>query len=389
MTDSPALPLKQAIDECLQWMISSGYTRGTYNNYRSELNTFLHFIIQKQMPWDYTFTLDVLKDFQKSRQSAAAPAVKRLFRYLFEQKRIHFSIDPPQKRLPDLYEDYLRYYHQTRQVPSIRLVRIRKVLCAFHDYLERQNIKLASIRIEQIDAFLAEFFIAFSPNTRQTYRFYFRGFIKYLYYPGCIIGKDLAPLVIGPRQFAKSTPPKFFRPHEIQQLFDSFELSSAKDLRNYAMVHLSYGLGLRPDEISLITLDDVSFTQSELTLTIRKNGRPAKLPIPENIMKALAAYIIGSRPKSSHRRLFLNLVAPYHPILPISVSQHITECIRKTGLPGSAYWLRHTYAQNLLEAGASIYEIKEMLGHDYIDSTEKYLHVHIKLMRRVIFDEEL
>jgi site-specific recombinase XerD len=42
-----------------------------------------------------------------------------------------------------------------------------------------------------------------------------------------------------------------------------------------------------------------------------------------------------------------------------------------------------------LEAGASIYEIKEMLGHDYIDSTEKYLHIHIKLMRRVIFDEEL
>ena len=76
-----------------------------------------------------------------------------------------------------------------------------------------------------------------------------------------------------------------------------------------------------------------------LTLTTRKNGRPAKLPIPENIMKALAAYIIGSRPKSSHRRLFLNLVAPYHPILPVSVGQHITECIRKAGLPGSAYWL--------------------------------------------------
>jgi len=87
--------------------------------------------------------------------------------------------------------------------------------------------------------------------------------------------------------------------------------------------------------------------------------------------------------------LFLNLVAPYHPILPTSVGQHITECIRKAGLSGTAYWLRHTYAQNLLEAGASIFEIKEMLGHDYIDSTEKYLHIHMKLMRKVIFDEEL
>jgi len=298
-------------------------------------------------------------------------------------------MDPPQRRLPDTYENYLNYYNQTRQVSSIRLARIRRVLSAFHDYLEIHNIRLASIRIGQIDAFLAGFFTAFSPNTRQTYRFYLRGFLKYLYYPGGIIGKDLAPLVIGPRQFAQSTPPKFFRPHEIQRLYDSFELSSAKDLRNHAMVHLLYGLGLRPDEISRITLDDISFAQSELTLTTRKNGRPAKLPIPENIMKALAAYIIGSRSKSSHRRLFLNLNAPYHPICPTSVGQHVTECIRKAGLPGSAYWLRHTHAQNLLEAGASIYEIKEMLGHDYIDSTEKYLHIHIKLMRRVIFDEEL
>lgn len=387
MTDNPALTLKQVIDECLQWMIFSGYTLETYNNYRSELNTFLRFIIRKQIHWNDIFTLDTLKGFQKSRK--AAPAVKRLFRYLSEQKRIHQSIDPPQQRLPDLYENYLSYYHQTRKVPSTRLTRIRKVLCAFHDYLERHNIKLASIRIEQIDAFLAEFFTAFSPNTRQTYRFYLRGFLKYLYYPSGIIDKDIAPLVIGPRQFAQSMPPKFFRPHEIKRLFDSFDLSSAKDLRNYAMVHLSYGLGLRPDEISLITLDDVSFTQSELTLTARKNDRPAKLPIPENIMKAIAVYIIGSRPKSSHRRLFLNLNAPYRPILPSSVGQHITECIRKAGLSGTAYWLRHTYAQNLLEAGVSIYEIKEMLGHDYIDSTEKYLHVHMKLMRRVLFDEEL
>jgi site-specific recombinase XerD len=387
MTDSPDLILKQAIEDCLQWMISSGYTRGTYNGYRSELNTFSRFIIRKQIDRDDIFTLDTLKDFQKSRQTA--PAVRKLFRYLFEQKIIHQTIDPPQRRLSDLYENYLSYYHQTRQVPSIRLVRIRKVLCAFHDYLERQNIKLASIRIEQIDAFLSEFFAPFAPNTRQTYRFYLRGFLKYLYYPAGIIGKDLAPLVIGPRQFAQSTPPKFFRPHEIQRLFDSFKFSSAKDLRNHAMVHLLYGLGLRPDEISLITLDDVSFTQSELTLTTRKNSRPAKLPIPENIMKAIAAYVIGSRPKSSHRRLFLNLAAPHRPICATSVGQHITECIRKAGLPGTAYWLRHSYAQNLLETGVSIYEIKEMLGHDDIDSTEKYLHIHIKLMRRVIFDEEL
>jgi len=53
----------------------------------------------------------------------------------------------------------------------------------------------------------------------------------------------------------------------------------------------------------------------------------------------------------------------------------------------SIYWLRHSYAQNLLESGASIYEIKEMMGHKSIDSTRKYLSIHITLMREVILDE--
>jgi site-specific recombinase XerD len=63
--------------------------------------------------------------------------------------------------------------------------------------------------------------------------------------------------------------------------------------------------------------------------------------------------------------------------------------MREAGLPGSAYWLRHTYAQNLLEAGASIFEIMQMLGHDNMQSTQGYLHVHTKLMREVLFDETL
>jgi len=387
MIDNPKVILKRDIDEYLQSMLSNGYSFRTCDMYRNELNRFFLFIIRNQIGWNDIFTLKTLKDFKKNKQDSGS-GVRGLWRYLFEQKRIHQPIDPPHRTLPDPYEDYLRYYPQIRKVSSIQLARIRRVLCAFHDYLKRHNIKLASIRIEQVDAFLAGFFVPFSPATRQTYRSYLRGFLKYLYYPRKIIRKDLAPLVVGARQFDQSKPPKFFRPHEVQRLFDSFELSSFKNLRNYALVHLSYSLGLRPDEISHITLDDISFTQSELNIETRKNERPIKLPLPENTIKAIVAYIIGARPKSSHRRLFLNLVAPHRPASATSVGQHITECIRKAGLPGTAYWIRHTYAQNLLEAGVSIYEIKEMMGHNTINAAEKYLHVHITLMRKVIFYED-
>ena len=72
-----------------------------------------------------------------------------------------------------------------------------------------------------------------------------------------------------------------------------------------------------------------------------------------------------------------------------AVGNNITKAMRKAGLNATAYWLRHTYAQNLMEAGASIFEIKEMLGHDKIEATKLYLHVHTKLMRKVLFDENL
>ena len=63
--------------------------------------------------------------------------------------------------------------------------------------------------------------------------------------------------------------------------------------------------------------------------------------------------------------------------------------MRQAKLPSTPYWLRHTYAQNLLESGTPIFEIKEMMGHDKIESTKNYLRIHIKMMREVLFHEQL
>ena len=63
--------------------------------------------------------------------------------------------------------------------------------------------------------------------------------------------------------------------------------------------------------------------------------------------------------------------------------------MRKANLTSSAFWLRHTYAKNLMEAGASVYEIKEMLGLETIQTAKRYLQIDTKLMREVLFDETL
>jgi site-specific recombinase XerD len=204
-----------------------------------------------------------------------------------------------------------------------------------------------------------------------------------------MVKKDLAPLLVGPRLFCKEKPPKFLRPQEVQTLFASLSLSSRSEIRTCAMVHLAYTLGLRPVEICTITLDDIAFRKGQLTLSNRKGLNPVTLPLPEQTIKALAAYLAKARPKSPSRHLFVGFPFPYSPLQSSSVSQAISKAMKRAGLPFSAYSLRHTYAQNLLHMGHSVYAIKEMLGHDNIHSTQKYLHIHVDLMRKVLFHETL
>jgi site-specific recombinase XerD len=225
--------------------------------------------------------------------------------------------------------------------------------------------------------------------TRKVYRHFLRGFLKYLYYEKGILKKDYAPLLVGPRLFDKQKPPKFLRPKEVEKLFSGLTLSTPADIRTYAMVHLAYSLGLRPVEISKITLDDISFKKGELALPDRKADNPIILPLPKHTIKAMGAYILKARPKSTSRHIFLKHFFPYRPLSANMVTLYLSKVMKKAGLSASGYWLRHTYAQQLLQMGHPIREIKEMLGHDSIDSTRRYLSINTEMMRKVLFDEEL
>ena len=383
--------LGHAIEAYLEWMAVNAYTQNTQRNHKRTLSQFLSFIKGRRYHWDEIFTRHTLKCFKNIKDLSQAYAITGLSRYLYSQGKIAEPIPrhKPLPSLPVLYEAYLLYQKKYRQLSDRAITPIRRVLCAFDSHCQRNGIQLQSLKIEHIDAFQGEFFKDLNSSTRHTYRNYLRRFLSYLYHERRIVTTDLAPMVIGRREYAQAKPPKFLRPTEVQQLFASLSLSSASDIRTYAIVHLAYTMGLRPKEISLVRFNDISFRQRLLRLTVRKGDNPLELPVPKHTLKAVAAYIIGARPKTKHRRLFLTLPPPHRPLSPNAVGCQITFAMKRAGLATSAYWLRHTYAQNLLEAGASIFEIKEMLGHDKIESTQRYLHVHTKLMRQVLFDETI
>jgi len=349
---------------------------------------FLIFTIKEDVPWEEMFTFDTLIKFRKSTGvKKAGRALIGLSGYLHDKGSIPEPLQIPnyQIQLPDIYEQYLYHLKHNKAVSEGLLKGARRVLARFNSHLEAKKIGLSALKIEHLDGFMAEFKVA--QSTRKTYRHHLRGFLKFLYHDKKILRKNLASLLVGKHRFDYVKPPKFLRPGEVEKLFSNLPLSTATDVRTCAMVYLAYTMGLRPIEISKITLDDISFSDGNLRVPDRKTENPVVLPLPEMAIKAIAAYIATARPQVPFRQLFLTRHNPIKPVGAHTVIYYIGKAMKDAGLSSSAYWLRHTYAQNLLKIGRSIYEIKEMLGHRDIQSSQAYLHVDTALMRKVLFNE--
>ncbi len=382
------MELEKAIEDYRQWMILNRYAEKTCSNYHKLLIKFVGFVRQRKLQWNDIFTYETLAEFQnKSGHYSTARAIRGLSRYLFECNQINRPIEKQVSILPEIFEEYLDYRTYVKEINHSQIVRTRKTLSAFCDFLETNNISLKSVKIEQIDTFFAEHNRRYTKIVGGMQRSTVRIFLAWLY-QNKVIKKNIAAMIVGAPIFTKKNPPKFLRPHEIQTLFLSLTGQTPIALRTTAEVYLGFYLGLRPIEISRIELDNIDFKKQKIQITHRKNTKAINLPLPECCIKVVAAYILGGRPVTDDRRLFITAIVPYRPVLPISVSSDITRAMKRAGIESSSYWLRHTYAQNLLEAGVSFFEIKEMMGHDRIQSTRRYLHIHTKLMRKVLFDED-
>ncbi len=386
--DNADYMLDQAVRDYLLWMIETGYSQTTWSYYERILIRFQKYLSSRHIRWELIFTVATLDEFGKYCQMKNfQQPVRSLARYLYKNNRVTSSFNTKNHLLSGAYKQYLCYYKKTRQVGKSQIVHTKGILVLFADWLAKERYELADIRIQQLDCFQAEVITHYAPSTRPRLRSVLRGFFRWLYHQK-IIKRDLASFLVGTPQYGQASPPRFLRPDELQKLF-SIHPQTANEIRTWAMLHLSCFIGLRPIEISLISLDDIQFTKQQITLPRRKSANPISIPLPIAVIKAVADYIMIARPKTTNRAVFIGFRAPHNQVNGAIVSKSITAWMHKAGVPGSSYWLRHTYAQNLLEAGATIFAIKEMLGHDGIQTTSHYLRIHTKMMREVLFNETI
>jgi site-specific recombinase XerD len=161
---------------------------------------------------------------------------------------------------------------------------------------------------------------------------------------------------------------------EIDELVDAFDASTALGLRNRALIELVYSAGLRSAEAVGLDLGDVDFEQELVHVREGKGAKDRIVPLGEEAAQLVALYLHRARPelaRGAENALFLSARG----------RRLDTSTLRR--LVPHPHRLRHAFATHLLEGGADLRTIQELLGHASLSTTQMYSHVDAKRLRKV------
>ncbi len=287
----------------------------------------------------------------------------------------------PLAELERQYESYLR---MERGLTTATVVNYRPVA---HRFLVHQfgdgALHLEELKASDIASYVLAHAHAQSPKRAQLMVTALRSFFRFLLREAKI-PVDLAACVPTVAAWRLSSVPKFLAEEEIQRLLDACDRSTSTGRRDYALLLLLARLGLRAGEVVALEIDDIDWRAGEVM--IRGKGLfHDRLPLLTEPGEALAAYLRTDRPGTRTRRVFVRMKAPHTGFAgPSSVSTIVRRALERAGLhppTKGAHLLRHTLATGMLQQGASMAEIGEVLRHRSPNTTEIYAKVDLSGLR--------
>lgn len=208
-----------------------------------------------------------------------------------------------------------------------------------------------------------------------------RGFYGFLLRTGRV-GQNPADLVSAPKRKAKL--PQVLTSEQMAGLLDAVPAETPLDLRDRAMFELAYSCGLRSEEVLTLTVDSIDF-DDELIRVLGKGSKHRLLPVGEPARRAVEAYLARARPSlvvdQGERTLFLSRNG--RPLSASDLTRRLAIRMREAAAAGgvSPHALRHSFATHLLEGGADLRTIQELLGHSSISTTQVYTHLDAARLR--------
>ncbi len=197
------------------------------------------------------------------------------------------------------------------------------------------------------------------------------------------ISQNPADLVSTPRR--PSHLPRVLSARETAQLLDGIPATGPLELRDRALFELAYSCGLRAEEIVSLRVGDLDHDAEQLR--VEGKGRKTRLlPVGEPALAAVALYADRARPalvdSPAEDALFLSKSG--RPLGTSDVRRRLRKWTERVGVGGgsSPHALRHSYATHLLDGGADLRSIQELLGHASVSSTQIYTRVESARLKR-------
>ncbi|MCB0828521.1 MAG: tyrosine recombinase [Solirubrobacterales bacterium] len=213
-----------------------------------------------------------------------------------------------------------------------------------------------------------------------------RGLYGYLLRTGRV-AQNPADLLSAPK--AESKLPQVLTVEQMETLLDRVPARTPLEIRDRAMLEIAYSCGLRSEEVISVEVGSIDF-ESEQIDVVGKGSRHRRLPMGEPAQRAVELYLAKSRPvlvsDNSEQALFLSRNG--HRLSPSDVSRRLSLWVREAAAAGgvSPHALRHSFATHLLEGGADLRTIQELLGHSSISTTQVYTHLDAARLRDVYAD---
>jgi site-specific recombinase XerD len=211
-----------------------------------------------------------------------------------------------------------------------------------------------------------------------------RGFVRYAFVHGMI--RERLDTIDTPRLYRGELPPRALPWPLVLRLLNSVDRSDASGRRDYAILHLMAYYGLRISEVAALTLDSIDWSAKRLIVVQRKTHSTLVLPLPEQTLAILGAYVRHGRPDSTISRLFLRAHRPATGLEHHAITYIFHTRVRQSGLPlngYSSYCLRHAFAMRLLRRGVGVKAIGDLMGHHSLESTCVYLRLDMGMLRDV------
>lgn len=284
-------------------------------------------------------------------------------------------------------EMFLNYIKEQKKYSDYTIINYQHDLECFFQFLNTQNIaRISKCNYDTIRKYLLYLHNqAYQNKTICRHISTLRSFFKYLKARN-IINENPMLLISNPKVEKKL--PKFLYYQDLELFLNSAKMDTPLDIRNQLLLELLYSTGIRVSELVSIQLHDVR--ENEQKIYIKGKGNKERIVLYGKVCKEKLEQYLKVRSSLLKKNIsdYLLLDSKGRPLTPQGVRYIFNQVIKKNNLSFHVHphMLRHTFATHLLNEGADLKTVQELLGHENLETTGIYTHVSNESLRKSYLD---